>query len=366
MKSKKRVYICHTFYHEYVAFLKEMNLGKEHFGEATLILSTMSNNFGDMKSRVEATGVFADVYYFDEKEDVTSEEVMACHRDKGNIVLNLLQRIKYTRLLGKLQEEYIPVDLSQYEDIYVFCDSDPIAYYLCYKKLKYHALEDGLNSGILDNQAMLSNKGAWPLKKFLAKLGLIFIECGYSRYCIDYAVNDISKNYNPPKNMIECPFDSLYDKITGEDHRILTQVFLPDSENVIRTLREKTGDKPGVMLLTEPLCELPVREQMFRDLIEAYENDYSVIIKPHPRDELDYAGLFPEVTVISGRFPMEVFNDIEGFKVDKLVSVITQIEDIRFAKEIEYLGNDFMDKYEDPAVHRKQEYLQKDLEAKKQ
>lgn len=365
MEKRKRVYICHTFYHEYVAFLKEMNLGKEHFNEATLILSTMSNDFGDMKKRVEETGIFKDVYYFDEKEDVTSDEVMACHRDKGNIVLNLLQRIKYTKLLGKLQEDYIPVDLSEYEDIYVFCDSDPIAYYLCYKKLKYHALEDGLNSGLNDNQAMLSNVGAWPLKKFLARMGLIFIECGYSKYCIDYEVNDISKNYNPPKNIKECPFDSLYDNIGSEEHVILTKVFLPNSEEVIKKLREKTEDKPGVMILTEPLCELPVRKKMFGDLIEQYGKDYSVIVKPHPRDLLDYAGEFPDTTVISGRFPMEVFNDIEGFVVEKLVSVVTQIEDVRFAKEIEYLGMDFMDKYEEPAIHRKQEYLEKSIEAKK-
>ena len=29
----------------------------------------------------------------------------------------------------------------------------------------------------------------FPLKVLLSKLGLIFIECGYSRYCIDYIVN---------------------------------------------------------------------------------------------------------------------------------------------------------------------------------
>lgn len=353
----KRVYVCHTFYHEYVAFLKELNLGSSHYKEADLILSTMSNDFSGMKERVEATGIFANVYYFDEKEDVTSKEVMACHEDRGNIVMNMLSRIRYTRLLGKLQEPYVPVDFSKYDDVYVFCDSDPIAYYLCYKKIRYHAIEDGFNSGKTDNQAMLANLGAWKLKKFMASLGLIFIECGYSRYCIDYEVNDISVNYNPPKNIVECSFDDMCDRLSLSDHEILAQVFLPDAKEMKKLLQDTEDTRPYVMILTEPLCDLDTRKRMFGSLIDEYSADYKVIVKPHPRDVLDYVKEFPDTVVIRGKFPMEVFNDIEGFRVQKLVSVITQVECARFADEFVYLGMDFLDKYEEPAVHRKLENL---------
>jgi len=105
------------------------------------------------------------------------------------------------------------------------------------------------------------------------------------------------------------------------------------------------------------LCELGVRKQLFGDLIEEYGKDYTVIVKPHPRDVLDYKKEFPETIVMQGRFPMEVIGDIEGLWVEKLVSVITQVDGVKFAKEIEYLGLDFLDKYEDPAVHRGMERL---------
>lgn len=351
----KRAYICHTFYHAYVAIMRELTLGQK--GQSTLLLSTMSNDFGGMKQRAEASGVFKDVYFFEEKEDVTSEEVMSYHKDKGNIVLNLLQRIKYTKLLGKLQEEYVPVDLKGYDDIYVFCDSDPIGYYLNYKKIKYHALEDGLNSGKLDNQAMLANMGAWKLKKLMASLGLIFIESGYSRYCIDYIVNDISANYMPPSNIVECPFDELWSKLSKEDHDIMADIFVEDINELRTEISERGKEKPKVMILTEPLCELPVRRKLFSDIIDNYSKDYTVIVKPHPRDLLDYGKEFSDVIVIKGRFPMEVINDIDDLQVEKLVSVITQVDGIKFAKEIEYLGMDFLDKYEDPSVHRKMEEL---------
>ena len=104
---------------------------------------------------------------------------------------------------------------------------------------------------------------------------------------------------------------------------------------------------------------LDVRKKLFGDIIDEYKADNRVIIKPHPRDALDYEKEFPDTVVIRDKFPMEVLGDIENFKVDKVISVITQMENVYFAKEIVYLGLDFLDKYEDPSIHRKTENLDK-------
>lgn len=359
-RNNKRIYICHTYYHAYIAVVKELVKRHESEEKADIMLSTMSNDFGRLKDRLERAGVFENVFMFDEKEDVTSEAVMSYHRDKGNIVANLLQRITYTRLLGKLQEPHIPTDLSTYGDVYVFCDSDPIGYYLNYKKIRYHAIEDGLNSGRLDDQARNANRGAWPLKRAMAALGLIFIESGYSRYCIDYEVNDISANHSLPPNVVEEPREELDKKLTKEDHATLVDIFLENKDHVVSQLLGDGSDKrPQVMILTEPLCEMDVRKKLFSDIIDEYKAYNRVIIKPHPRDVLDYEKEFPDTVVIRDKFPMEVLGDIEGFKVDKVISVITQMENVYFAKEIVYLGLDFLDKYEDPSIHRKTENLDK-------
>ncbi len=360
VKTKGRIYICHTYYHAYIAVVKELVRRKEDKEAADIVLSTMSNDFGDLGERLKQTGIFDNVFMYDEKEDVTSPEVMEYHRDRGNIVLNLLQRIKYTKLLGKLQEDYIPTDMSKYKDVYVFCDSDPIGYYLNYKKIYYHAVEDGLNSGLLDDQARNANKGAFPVKCAMAKLGVIFIESGYSKYCIDYEVNDISANHRPPKNIVEVSREGLNNQLSKEDHAVLVKIFLPNADSVVEKLigdGGKAGAKPNAMILTEPLCNLDVRKKMFEDIAKEYQKDYRVIIKPHPRDLLDYEKEFPDAVVVKERFPMEVLGDIDGFSVDKLISVITQVDNVYFAKEIVYLGLDFLDKYEDPAIHRKTEML---------
>lgn len=354
-----RVYICHTYYHAYIAVVKELNIrsskneSEETINDkATLILSTMSNDFGALKERAEKTGLFKDIYMFDEKPDTDFPEVMKYHEDKGNLVSNMLQRIKYTRLLGKLQEKNIPVDLKAYDDVYVFCDSDPIGFYLNYKKIKYHAIEDGLNTCLLCDQARVTNKGAFGLKCFMSKLGLIFIENGYGRYCIDYEVNDIKANPNPPKNIVEKNRNEMFAKLTNEDKGIVISIFMEDSQRLMEQLNEKSELGESILILTEPLCDMNVRKKLFGDIIDKYKDTARVIIKPHPRDLLDYEKEFPDTIVIKGKFPMEVMNDIPNLHVDKLISVITQVDSIKFADEIVYLGFDFLDKYEAPEIHR--------------
>lgn len=355
--SRKRVYICHTYYHAYVAVVKELVLGSEHFGEADMILSTLSNDFGSLSERLTASDIFGTVYMYDEKDESASDKVMSHHCDRGNIIANMIQRIIYTRQLGKLQDDHIPTDLKIYEDVYVFCDSDPIGYYLNVHRIPYHAIEDGLNSGLLDDQALLANKRAFGLKRMLSAMGLIFIESGYGKYCIDYEVNDISANHSVPPNVIEVPRQELTDRLSDDDHDRLVRIFLEDVDELYQKINDNETGLPFAMILTEPLCALDVRRQLFGDVIDMYKDDYRIIIKPHPRDVLDYEAEFPDCVVIRGRFPMEVINDMRVLKVDKLVSVITQIDNVRFAREKDYLGLDFLDKYEAPEIHRRLDSL---------
>ena len=354
---KDRIYVCHTYYHAYIAALKELNLEKEKRGGATLVLSTMSNDFGNLIDRAKASALFEEVYMFEEKEDVFFPELEKYHTDKGNIVLNMLNRIRYTKLLGKFQEPYVPVDFKQYKDIYVFCDSDPIGYYLSYKKIYYHAVEDGLDCISTYDTARYSNRGHFGLKAWMAAHNLIFIENGYAKYCLDMEVNNIACLPYPIKKYIEKPREELTANLTDEDKRILVSIFMENLSQLESQLASCPKDAKRILLLTEPLCELDVRETIFKDIIRDYCKDSVVLIKPHPRDVLDYKEKFPEQIVIEGKFPMDVLNYIPGLTFDKVVSVFTVPHAIKFAGEIVYLGEDFMDQYEAPELHRQNEVI---------
>lgn len=353
----KRIYICHTFYHVYIACLKELNLPTDERGKADLLLSTLSNDFGDLKERADRSGLFGLVLPYEEKKEEFFPELAKYHKDRGNLLVNMLARIRFTKLFGRAQAEFVPVDLKEYGDIYVFCDSDPIGYYLNAYKIPYHALEDGLDCIRYYDTARYDNRGHFGLKAWMASKNLIFIQNGYAKYCMDMEVNDISVLPYPCPKYIEKPRKELTDGLSEEQKRILVSVFMEHLDRLESQLAQCPADAPRALILTEPLCDLETRERIFKDIIEEYCKDCVVLLKPHPRDVLDYKRLFAEHIVIEGRFPMEILNFIPGLCFDKVISVFTVPDAITFAKEKIFLGEDFMDRYEEPQIHRQNEAI---------
>lgn len=356
---KDRIYVCHTYYHVYVTFLKELNLPKEKQGQATLVLSRMSNDFETFAGRAIASGLFEEVLEYDEKKAEYFEVLAPLKEDRGNIVLNMISRIRFCREFAKLQAPYVPVNFKEYKEIYVYCDSDPIGYYLNYNKIYYHALEDGLNCLAYYDTARFDNRGAFNFKVFMSKrLNLIFIQNGYGRYCRDMEVNDISKiKYSCPYYK-EVPRQQYVDKLTDDDKQIILKAFVKDYDALVDALKQAdaTGKKK-VLVLTEPLCDLETRERIFRDIINMYGQDAVVVLKPHPRDELDYNTIFSEYFRIDRTVPMEMLNFIPGAHFDRLISVLTETAAIQFATEKIKLGPDFMDAYEASHIHRQNEQI---------
>lgn len=355
---KERIYICHTYYHVYVTFLKELALPKEKRGQATLVLSSLSINFENLKERVESTGLFEAVVEFDEKRDDYFPELAKWKKGTGNLIGNLLYRMKFTRLYAKLEAPFVPVNLKEYKDIFVYCDSDPIGYYLNQNKIYYHALEDGLNCLKNYDAARYDNRGHFGLKAFLSRnLNLIFIQNGYGKYCLDMEVNDISVLKYPCPRYIEQPRQELVDRLTEEDKALILKAFIRDMDSLTARIEESSHMGSKILILTDPLCTLDIREQIFRDIIQMYEPEGTIFLKPHPRDELDYRKLFAGYPQFDATVPMEMLNFFPGLRFSKVVAVLTEIKAIQFADEVIRLGEDFMDKYENPLIHRQNEQI---------
>lgn len=352
----KRAYVCHTFYHVFITILKELNLPEDKRGEADILLSKMSNDFGDIGSRLEKSGLFKNVVEFDEKRDTFFPELMELKKDRGSSFKNMFFRILYTRKYAKLEAPYVPVDFRKYTDIYVFCDSDPIGTYLNQNRIRYHAVEDGLNYLKPFILAKYNNRDHFNIKKFFSMvLNLIFICDGYSKYCIDMEVNDVSVLDDVFYKYKEVPREGLLKALTPEGRKKMIEIFVRDMDTLENFLKGDT--KGGILILTEPLSSMDVREKIFRDLTDKYSKEGPVFIKPHPRDLLDYNALFSEYWVFDKTIPMEVLLMFDEIRFKKVVSVYTPLDMFDIADEKIMLEDDFMDLYEDPAIHRKAEVV---------
>lgn len=350
---KDRIYVCHTYYHVYVTFLKEFTIDPERSGGATILLSSLSTDFEQLGERLKALDFFEDVIAFDEKRDTYFPELTKWKKNHGNLFLNMISRIIFTKKYAELEAAYIPVKFQDYKDIYVYCDSDPVGYYLNRNRIYYHAVEDGINCLKIYDAARFDNRGCFGLKAWMSARNLIFIQNGYGKYCLDMEINDRSCLRYDCKKYIEAPRKPMEEALTPAQKQMIIRAFVKDWEHLISQISHARPGTKNIILLTEQLCTLPIREQIFRDIIRDYCQDARVFIKPHPRDELDYETLFPEHIVIKGRFPMEVLNLMEGVHFHLAIAVFTQaVYEMEFVDEILFLGEDFMDQYEDPDVHR--------------
>ena len=351
-KPKQRIYVCHTMYHVYVSLLKEMALARESAGcgRADLALSRVFMDFGDLGERIQAEGIFDRVLALDERYDSDFPELMKYKKNHHNIVRHMINRMIYTKKYGKIQEAYIDIDFTQYEDIYVYCDSDPIGYYLSYKHIYYHAVEDGLDCLQNFDAAHVDNAGHFRLKAYLAAKNLIFIQNGYGKYCLDFEMNDCSVVPYRFEKYKEVPRKPLERALTDEQKQTMLRIFLPDAEKITAQL---SGCGDCVLFLTEAFPpEEDVRIAVCGQILKEHCAGRRVVIKPHLRDDIDYAAYYPQCVVIRGKFPIEVLNFIEGVHFAKAVSIITSALDaITFADEKYNIGPQIWDAYEPKERH---------------
>lgn len=351
-KPYPRIYVCHTLYHVYISILKEMNLTKEEAqkGKADIALSSMFMDFEDLPDRLEKAGIFRRVHALHEKRDSDFPELMKYKQNHNNIVKHMLNRIIYTKKYGKIQDNYITINFREYQDIYVFCDSDPIGYYLSYHHIYYHAVEDGLDCLQHFDAAHVDNRGHFELKAALAARNIIFIQNGYGKYCLDMEINDKSVVPYTFEKYKEVPRKPMERALTPEQKKLMLQVFLPDAQEIAKQL---AGCEACVLFLTEAFPpEEEVRKAVCDEVLRDYCAGAHVVIKPHPRDDLDYCTLYPQCTVIRGKFPIEVLNFIEGIHFKKMISIITSALDaIEFADEKVNIGPQIWDAYEQEEKH---------------
>lgn len=357
-KTKSRLYVCHTFYHVYVAILKEMKLARNMpagaYQKADIALSAISTDFENLGDRLTKTAIFDTVIALDEKREDFFPELAKYRKNYSSILRHMVNRMIFTKKLAKCEIPYMRViDFAAYGDIYVFCDSDPVGYYLNYRHIYYHAVEDGLDCLKNLDDAYVANQGHFRLKTWFSRHNLIFIMNGWGKYCIDMEINDRSVVPTDCSRFVEEPRKPLEKALTPEQKKLVIKAFVDDADSLMEQLKPSCEGEEFACFLTEPHpVDVEARKRVCLDVIEKYCKGYRVLIKPHPRDLIDYTALCPDAVVLRGRFPVEVLNFFEGLHIKKAVSIVTTaLNNMDFVDEKLNLGASFWDAYEEPEKH---------------
>lgn len=342
---ESRVYVCHTFYNVYVSLLKELNYQKDNDTIGTILLSNISADFKDLKYRLEKSGIFKEVVELNEVHPSKFNVKFRYENIKGkwNPLRTYANWFLQWKFIAKQTTKHISVDFSKYDEIFVFCDSDPIGMYLNYHKIKYIAVEDGLES-IRLTKIELETKFLL-LKILLAKLGLVFLKDGYSKYAKAVEVDNLNNIYSFGRKLIANSRASLLENLSNSDKEKIYNVFFTN-----KSLHKFNNTNKNAMLLAGKLCSSKKSFDIYRDIIRDHLSGYNIYIKPHPNDESDYENEFKDCIVLERFFPVEIFNIKCDFDIEKLVSVTSVLDQHNFAKEKLRLGINFLDNYDDPEM----------------
>lgn len=284
-----KLYICSTYYHVYITLLKYFASPFE--GDLVVCDDVPTGKL--LAEKLSTYPWFRHVWLVEQRR--FPEE-----RGKGPVDWIFFQHKRREKRVRPL----LPFDLDDYTDVYIYHDGTPLGMYLADVGRRYHLIEDSLDF----YQNMHSSAQARCLHARSWKYGLQWLlntgyfPLGESRLVIDVEVNDKHGVQIEGKAVIECSRDILERGLTDEQKTVLLEIFGCDELKVT----DKTA-----LILTEPLykdCVVSTEEvqrRVYRDIVcSLLEDGYNPIIKPHPRDEMDYTVL--DCQIMERFFPIEM------------------------------------------------------------
>lgn len=336
---RKDVYICTTTYHFLITAIKAcLNMNKPK-----LILSSKGLFDQKIVARIKASNLFASVNVYDNLDDFNakldySASFFAKHKD--------MQRQLDSVVKWKHNCNY---------EYFLYNDVSIMGKWLNSHGIKYNLIEDGLDC--YKQKAFLGlNYNDSKIRRFINQTFNVGFYCfGQSKYTKEIEVNSIEGILlNTKAPVYELPRKELFARLTKSDIEKILGIYLDKDEyNEVKDTLESINGEAASLLLTQPLFEdgITSREteiKFYKDIIEKYAEG-KLVIKPHPRDTVDYTKVFDDVIVINNpRLPAELLGYISDSCFKKVITwCSTAINNISYAEEKVFLGMDYIKPYID-------------------
>ena len=334
-----KLYYCGTYYHALIASIKAM----KDADKSDILLANDIPGFESLKESLSNSKVFHSVFIYD-----------ALAFDSYYVFHNRFKRITTAKkIVMERIPEAVPLSDSEwkrYADIYIFNDMTGPAKYLVLNDIRYHLLEDALDYFTYFDKYYKIPEGAFSKNGFRKKVkdafGLGFNLWGQNDCCIDIEVNSDEKIKIPHDKVVVLPRKELFASLNEEQKKIIYAIFAKGKET------GKNSKGKSMILLTQPLHKDKFvksedeQSLIFEVIIREYiEKGYTVAVKPHPRDELNYIPLIKKYgcIYIDKNIPSEMLNFDKDASYDVAVSITsTAINFLENVEEKRFMGREYI------------------------
>jgi len=338
METTNTIYFCTTYYHTLITIIKALQ-SKEKFD---VILCKSIPEYQSLKVKLDQTGLFGSIYFYD-----TTAFLNKRKQSKFRSIIEKLFLVR-RKCIATVAEKYLPVDVLKYTNVYVYMDNHPFAYYLIYYKKNFHLIEDALDffKYYVDYYHVNEKDYTPGTIRYLKRKLFGYFVWGNSPFVIDIEVNDLDGIKIPKDKVKVVPRKDLFSKLSEGEKLIIYNTYVRGE----LTYNEKRGKT--AVIFTQPLLkdkfvkdeneQLKVFECIAHDW---FDKGYNLILKPHPRDEIDYTSIIKKyhIAFIDKNLPSEILNFNPNFHFEVAVAITTTaINFLDYADEKIFLGWEYM------------------------
>lgn len=345
----KVLYVCERPYVLYKALLKAIL--NENNDEMDIIISNHMPGMEKILPYIESESIFNKVFFYDDDgyQEYVKNEKLADFVKFPNIMLawpkKLARYFKYQK--RALEDKELQLfNFAKYDDIMTNDGVSAIGFRLYHDKLYHSVSEHAKNNFKI--KVRLHIFAVW-CTVILDRLGIIPAYSGMSKYVTKIEVSEDKDlvNYIKRKEIVGCDVNSLERKLNTEQKNLLYSIYAGAYE--LPTIY----DKPVDIILTTSLCKdgLVASEEeqfdCFKELIDEYAdvNSHIVLIKPHPKDDMDYSGI-KNCIVVNSRVSAEILNMSNSMRIESVVTICsTAVLSFNRAKRIIVVGPEYLMKF---------------------
>lgn len=293
------VFFCHTMYHVLLALLRTMRHCAAGGAKARLLLVATLPDVQALAGRLLAAGggLWADVSVIEEQKlDVQNSES------------------RFYRLRHPHRTPYLSLPETSW--VYISNDWSACGRFLQRAQIPYTLCEDTVGGTLDPDQHLLTEQRAAPHPNRQR-----YQYWGDSPLCRAVESEDPAQcALFPPEKLRAFSAKALLHSLTDAEKAAVRAVF------VTGPLPADPAAFAGATLLLprsfvlDGLMDQKTQDAMFLAVAKRYA-DGPLFIKTHPRDETDYAALFPDATILDRTMPSEVLNFCLPGKFKRAVTV---------------------------------------------
>ena len=331
----KSIYLCSTYYHILITLLKCID-SKDLVDIA--VLGYIDDGVS-LVGRIEKSEFAANVFY------------LPLIQPK-NKIQTLFWR---TRHFVKQFEKECNVDFELYDDIYVYMDGTCYSKYLKDAHIQYNLIEDSLDNFKNINKSRFSHMLDYRYSWGMHLTNFIFpYNYHHYRYFLDtpeiksIEVNEIEGiQLRPNDRIIEKPREILFNKISRDNINRLLTIFLND--NVFLNYNNIGLILTYCFFTDGQFKDMNEQIELYKKVVIWYKSKgYMPVIKPHPRDKIDYTQI-EDAIVINKNFPSELIRFIGDEKICRYFSIFSTATSSYPKEKVDYFDSieDFISVYEE-------------------